>query len=164
MKTLLLLRHAKSSWDNDSLADFDRPLNDRGRNDAPRMGKLLAQLDLIPDLIVSSSAKRAAATAKRVAAAAAYEGTIRYTREFYLADPETYLELARQVDDEVSRLMLVGHNPGIEELVSHLAGGDERMPTAALACFHLAIDRWQAFDEETEVKVVGVWRPREIGV
>ena len=76
MKTLLLLRHAKSSWDNSELADHDRPLNGRGRRDAPRMGQLLAQHDLTPDLIVTSAARRAATTAELVALAAEYGGDI----------------------------------------------------------------------------------------
>jgi len=140
MKTLLLLRHAKSNWDDEALADYDRPLNERGRHDAPRIGRHLARLDLVPDLIVASGARRAEATAKRVAIAAGYPGDIRYTDELYLADPETFLEIARETDDVVARLMLVGHNPGIEELVTALTGHDERMPTAAVACFRLAID------------------------
>lgn len=162
MKTLLLLRHAKSSWENDALGDYDRPLNERGRRDAPRMGKLLADLDLTPDLIVTSGAKRAARTAELAAAAAAYEGDIRYTDELYLADPETFVEVMRETGENVARLMLVGHNPGTEELVSALAGHDERMPTAALACFRLPIERWQDFEEGMTAEFVGLWRPKEL--
>ncbi len=162
MKTLLLLRHAKSSWANDKLADFDRPLNDRGRADAPRMGKLLASLDLTPDLIVTSAARRARATAERVARAAGYGGELRLTEELYLADPETYLDLARETDDAVARLMLVGHNPGIEELVGQLAGREERMSTAALACFRLPIVHWRELSDETPAEPVGIWRPKEL--
>jgi len=162
MKTLLLLRHAKSSWDNDALGDYDRPLNGRGRHDAPRMGRLLVQLDLVPDLIVASGAKRAAATAELAAIAAGYPGHIHYTDELYLADTETFVEVARETDDAVGRLMLVAHNPGTEELVSALAGRDERMPTASLACFRLSIDRWAELDEETPAELVGVWRPKEV--
>jgi phosphohistidine phosphatase len=162
MKTFLIMRHAKSSWDNDRLADFDRPLSERGRRDAPRMGKLLIQLDLTPDLIISSSAKRASETAELAALAASYPGEIRYTDALYLADPETYVELARQTDDSVAVLLLVGHNPDIEELIADLSGKEERMPTAALAVFHLPIDSWAALNPEREYELAGVWRPKEL--
>ena len=162
MKILLLLRHAKSSWDNSDLADHDRPLNGRGRRDAPRMGQLLAQHDLTPDLIVTSAARRAATTAELVALAAEYPGDIHYTDELYLADPETFLDVARDTPDAVARLMLVGHNPGIEELVSALTGRDEHMPTAALACFGLAIDRWRDLTDETTAELLYLWRPKEL--
>jgi phosphohistidine phosphatase len=162
MKTLLIMRHAKSSWDNDRLADFDRPLNDRGRRDAPRMGKLLAQLEIVPDLVISSSAKRASETAELAALAASYPGEIRYAEELYLADPERYVELARQSDDSVSTLLLVGHNPDVEELVADLSGKEERMPTAALAVFHLPIDNWSELNLEDEFELASVWRPKEL--
>ena len=162
MKTLLLLRHAKSSWDNERLSDFDRPLNDRGRRDAPRMGKLLIQLDMIPDLIISSSARRAVATAEQVALAVAYEGEIRYTENLYLAEPETYIELARRTDDRFASLLLVGHNPGIEELIGLLSGHAERMPTAALACFRLPIIGWRDLNSGKRYELAGVWRPKEL--
>lgn len=162
MKTLLLLRHAKSSWADEHLSDFNRPLNDRGRQDAPRMGKLLRLHDLVPDLIIASPAKRAASTAKRVADAAGYEGEIRLAEELYLAEPEVYLELARRADDSVATLMLVGHNPGIEECVGLLAGRGETMPTAALAGFRLPIDRWQKLQATGHYELAGLWRPKDL--
>ena len=162
MKTLLLMRHAKSSWDNNDLADFDRPLNGRGRHDAPRMGRLLAQVDLTPDLIITSAARRAASTAELVALAADYSGDIRYTRELYQADADAYLELARETADDVNRLLLVGHNPDMEELVALLAGHGERMSTAALAHFRLAIDHWSELSDESGHELVALWRPKEL--
>lgn len=162
MKTLLLLRHAKSSWDNNELSDFDRPLNDRGRRDAPRMGQLLAREDLTPDLIITSAARRAATTAELVALAAGYAGDIQYTRQLYLADVDTLREVMAATPDHVDRLMLVGHNPDMEELVSDLTGHDERMPTAALACFRLPINYWSDLTGETTAELVGLWRPREL--
>ena len=162
MKTLLLLRHAKSSWEDGNLADFDRSLNARGRSDAPRMGRLLAHYELTPDLIVTSAARRAATTAELIALAAEYAGDIQYTNELYLADPETFLDVARDTADGVARLMLVGHNPGIEELVSDLAGREERMPTAALACFRLSIARWRELNDETAAELLHLWRPKEL--
>lgn len=162
MKTLLLLRHAKSSWENHSRADFDRPLNDRGRRDAPRMGELLNSLDLVPDRIITSAARRAATTAERVAESSRFDGDIIRTDELYLADPETYINLARQTDDSIATLMMVGHNPGIEELVEMLGGRDEGMPTAALACIRLSIDSWREISPDETYTLENVWRPREL--
>lgn len=162
MKTLLLLRHAKSSWGDESLSDHDRPLNKRGKADAPRMGRMLAEKDIVPDLIVSSTAKRAASTAEVVAKASGYAGEVLYSRDLYLADPETYLEVLAEVDDRYQTVMLVGHNPGLEELVSELSGHEERMPTAALAIFRLHDLSWRDFDASTPVESYEIERPKEL--
>jgi phosphohistidine phosphatase len=162
MKTLLILRHAKSSWSNASLADHARPLNERGRHDAPRMGRLLRQEDLLPQLIISSTATRALATAEAVAMAGGYEGEIQTTRRLYHAGPESYLAVLRGVADDYDQVMVVGHNPGVEELVDHLTGQAETMSTAALAHIQLPIEQWQELNKEVEGKLVGLWRPREL--
>ena len=158
----MLLRHAKSSCHNTELAYHDRPLNGRGDHYAPRMGQLWAQHDLTPVLIVTSAPRRASTTTELVALAAEYSGDIRYTDELYLADPETFLDVAVDTPDNVARLLLVGHNPGIEELVSTLAGREERMPTAALACFRLAVESWKDVNEETAAELLHLWRPKEL--
>src|SRR6266480_4882827 len=111
MKTLLLLRHAKSSWKQPELADHTRPLNKRGKKTAPRMGALLQDEDLIPDLIICSSAVRAYTTALLVAKACSYMGEINQTRSLYLAEPEDYVEVLRQVAEKHMRVLVVGHNP-----------------------------------------------------
>jgi len=95
MKTLLLLRHAKSSWKHPELADHDRPLNKRGKRTAPRVSALLQDEDLIPDLILCSPAVRAHTTARLVAKACAYAGEIKRIRKLYLAEPQTYIEVLR---------------------------------------------------------------------
>ncbi len=162
MKTLLLMRHAKSSWEYDRLADFDRPLNDRGRRDAPRMGRLLAQQGLAPDRIIASAANRAAETARLVAQVISYAGEIQLTRELYLADAEIYLEWARQVDGEAHTALLIGHNPDIAELVSELSGSEERMPTAAVAAFRFEVAAWSEVSLSSRRELVAVWRPKEL--
>ena len=162
MKTLLLLRHAKSSWSNDKLSDFDRPLNDRGLRDAPRMGKLIKKQDLVPDLIISSPARRAARTAELVALEMSYESDIRFTEKLYLAESETYFELARQTDETIGILMLVGHNPGIEQAVTMLTDIEELMPTAALACIRLPIAMWSELKVGKGYKLEAIWRPKEL--
>ena len=162
MKTLLILRHAKSSWDNSRLVDHDRPLSSRGKEDAPRMGRLLAREDLVPDLIISSSAERALTTAELAAISAGYEAEIQITRHLYHADPESYIELLQQVADSHERVIVVGHNPGMEELVEQLGGHYQRMPTAALAQIELPIESWGELDEETNGRLVNLWRPKEL--
>jgi phosphohistidine phosphatase len=162
MKTLLILRHAKSSWDNANLTDHQRPLNDRGKTDAPRMGRVLRDHDLTPDLIIASSAERALATAELVALACDYENDIKVTRHLYLAGPEDYLEVLQRVDNRYQRVMVVGHNPGMEELVEELTGQSVTMPTAALAHVTFALDDWRALTDETPATLENVWLPKEV--
>jgi phosphohistidine phosphatase len=162
VKTLLVLRHAKSSWNEGGLADHDRPLNSRGKADAPRMGRLLRREGLTPELILSSTAERAVTTAELAAQASGYENEIRTTRNLYHAGPEAYLELLATLPDEYGRVMVVGHNPGMEELLDHLTGTGEFMPTAALAHVELPLERWAELDEMTEGKLINLWLPREI--
>ena len=162
MKTLLILRHAKSSWDNPNLSDHDRPLNKRGRQDAPRMGRVLRDQSMMPDLIITSTAKRALATAEAVALAGDYEGEIKMTRRFYHADPETYLEVLSAVPDAYERVMIVGHNPGMEELFEQITGRAERFTTATVARIQLPINTWKELSDETQGELMDLWRPREV--
>ena len=162
MKTLLVLRHAKSSWANNQLADHDRPLKGRGKRDAPRIGQLIRSQDLVPDLIISSSARRAASTAKLVAHECGYDSDIEVTREFYHAGPETYLEHIALLPKDVSVVMVVGHNPGVEELVEEFSNSWKRMPTAALAEIQLDLDNWSDLDENSKGELVNLWLPREL--
>ncbi len=149
MKTLLLLRHAKSSWDDPTADDIDRPLAPRGEKDASRVGAFLAKSKHRPDLIVSSPAERAKATAKRVARAAAYPGEIQLEPAIYLADAPALLEVVHHLPDAADCVLLVGHNPGLETLVTMLCGASARLPTAALACIAFDTDRWAAVQAGT---------------
>ncbi len=162
MKTLLILRHAKSSWNDPTLSDHDRPLNKRGKRDAPNMGRLIRTEGLVPGLILSSTAKRARRTAEAVAEYSGYEHEIRFTRDLYHADPEDYLYLLRNLSDEFDSVMVVGHNPGQQELLEILTGDVEHFPTAALAQVSLPIQSWGELDEYTEGTLEYLWRPREI--
>ncbi|MFO7663919.1 MAG: histidine phosphatase family protein, partial [Chloroflexota bacterium] len=130
----------------------------------PRMGQLLAREELVPDLILSSTAKRAASTAEAFARAAGFEDDIHYTRELYHADVETYIDLMKEVDNRYRCVMMVGHNPGLEELVADLSGHHERIPTGAVAYFKVTIADWQDVDvdQPSNFDLVTVWRPREL--
>ena len=162
MKTLLILRHAKSSWKNANLSDYERPLNKRGKRDALRMGALLAEKNLTPDLIITSSAERALTTAGLVALSSGYEQEITITRQLYHADPENYLEILQEKGEPHQCVMVVGHNPGIEALVEDLTGDYQRMSTAALVQVELPLESWTDIIEEVQGKLIAVWRPKEL--
>lgn len=162
MKTVLILRHAKSSWSNPSLADIDRPLNKRGKRNAPRMGVLLNEEDLVPDLILSSPANRARKTAQAVSENSSYDGEIETVPDFYPGDPYTFIDTLMLLPDEYNRVMVVAHNPGLEEFLYVLAGESARMPTAALAQVMLPINTWQELDETVEGQLVNLWRVKEL--
>src|SRR5262245_46628964 len=163
MKTLLILRHAKSSWDEPGLEDHARPLSPRGERDAPRMGKLMRDERLLPDLIISSDAVRARSTAEAVAEAARYPGTILLEPRLYAASPAQIVAVLRTVADrDAATVMVVGHNPGLEELIAHLTGEREDMPTAALAHVTLPIERWRQVTTSSRGTLIRLYRPKEL--
>jgi phosphohistidine phosphatase len=162
MKTLLLMRHAKSSWKQPGLADRDRPLNKCGRRDAPKMGNLLGEEDLVPQCILSSTALRARETAEAVAEAAGYDGEIVCLEELYGATHLGYLQALRSVPDGVDVVLLIGHNPDLQDVLELMADQVERMPTAAIAYLRLPIEHWTDLREDTMAEWVQVWRPREL--
>jgi phosphohistidine phosphatase len=163
MKTLLVLRHAKSSWDDQSLDDHERPLNARGERDAPRMGRLARKKRLPVELIISSDALRARVTAQAMADAIGYGGQILLDPRLYHASAADILTVLRSaVDNNVGTVMIVGHNPGLEDLVARLTGDPEGLPTAALAQIALPIDRWSDVTASTRGTLVGLWRPKEL--
>jgi len=161
VKTLLILRHAKSSWKR-PVDDHERPLNRRGKSDAPRMGRLLRERGLVPERIVSSTARRARKTAARVAKAAGYTGEIELSADLYLAGPEGCQRALRRIPDDPACVLVIGHNPGLEMFLDGLTGREERLPTAALVQVRLDVDRWEEVDGGTRGELVGLWRPREL--
>lgn len=161
MKTLLILRHAKSSWKHNQLSDHDRPLNPRGQRDAPKIGKWLRNEGLIPDAILSSSAERAHQTAETVSEECGCQGELQLSRDLYEGGPEAYLEAIRNLPSLVECALVVGHNPDLEELVEMLTGESVRLPTAALAQLQLDIEGWQDLNEEEQGKLVNLWTPRK---
>jgi phosphohistidine phosphatase len=161
MKTLLLMRHAKSSWADPALADFARPLNERGQQAAPRMGRFLLKRSLKPELIVSSPAERARQTAALVSNAAQIAGPTRYDGRIYEASAERLLEVVREIAEPAATVLLVGHNPGLEQLIATLTNVNERMPTAALACIAFDLTVWRAVAPRTG-RLVWLARPKEL--
>ncbi|MEX0921242.1 MAG: histidine phosphatase family protein [Rhodovibrionaceae bacterium] len=153
MKRIYLLRHAKSSWDDPKLGDFERPLNGRGRKTAPRIGRLLAERGWLPDLALCSSAERARETWELLAAELPGAVDCKRMKGLYLAPPSQLLRQIERCPDAAQAVLLVGHNPGLETLALQLAGpGSDakalarlraKYPTAALAVFDLDTARWK---------------------
>jgi len=133
-----------------------------GRRDGPRMGELVRQYGLVPDLVISSDAVRARLTAEAMAEAAHYAGEVVLDQQLYLASPADILSLLRTVRERADTVMIVGHNPGLEELVEQLTGEGTDLPTAALAQIVLPIDRWRDLKPSTRGTLVGHWRPKEL--
>lgn len=152
MKTLYLLRHAKSSWSDSRLEDFERPLNGRGIKTAPRMATFMRDKDLRPDLALCSSATRAQQTWDLVSAVLGPDIPTKHLRSLYLAAPGRLLSIVQRQPDKAESLLLVGHNPGLEQLAARLAGAGsskaalaalhQKFPTAALAVLRFDVEHW----------------------
>lgn len=163
MKTLVVMRHAKSSWKAADLPDHERPLNGRGRRDAPRMGRWIARHATLPDRIVSSTAIRAQTTARLAAAEFGdAEPETELRSDLYLGGPEAYVGVLRETGAGRDVAMVVGHNPDVEELVLLLTGRPVSMPTAAVAVLELPIERWSDLDGEIPGTLAAHGIPREI--
>ncbi len=161
MKTLLLLRHAKSDWDDPGLPDFDRPLAIRGRQDAPTIGKALKKRKPLPDLIIASPAFRARETIEAVIEAAKLDIQPQFDEGIYGASSDELFALVRRLPKTSSCVLLVGHNPGFEELVGRLTGAYESMPTAALACIEFQGDDWEDVQDKVG-KLAWLLTPKQL--
>lgn len=159
MKRLLILRHAKSSWADPSQDDWRRPLNDRGRRDAPRAGEWLRTRARIPDLTITSDAVRARDTAQAVMTALGGVHQVITHPSLYHATPRAIVEVLREVAGNPNSIMIVGHNPGLEQLIHELTGEHHGMPTTALVVIDVAIDRWSELDGSTVASIAESWRP-----
>lgn len=166
MKTLLLMRHAKSSWKDSDIADKDRPLNKRGRNDASLMGSLLVERELVPQRILSSSALRASQTAELIIETIGKEVgldmQVAFLDRLYMAESPDIYEVLRALPEDLERVMVIGHNPGLETLLQLLSNRIESLPTAVVAHLALPVDAWSALDQEVTGELVDIWRPKEL--
>ena len=168
MRTLHLLRHAKSSWDDESLADFDRPLNDRGRRACEALSTYFAEEAIAPDRILCSPARRTRETLAGVEAA--LDGPpAEFPDELYGADAETISALIAALPDDVATAMVIAHNPGIEEAALHLAGSGAdleamrtKYPTGALATIEFEEEIWSEVTPNSG-KLASFVKPRELG-
>ena len=155
MKTLYLVRHAKSSWKDESLKDFDRPLNKRGQRDAPFMGEKLKEQKIKPDVIIASPAKRAKLTAKVLAKKIGFDADeIKWKKKIYDAFTEDLLEIIRGQKSEIDSLMIVGHNPELTSLSNYLT--DFRIyniPTTGISCIRFYCDTWEEIQPKSGEQV-----------
>jgi len=161
MKTLFIMRHAKSSWDDASLADFDRPLNKRGEKAALFMGEFMHENGLEPSIMINSPAVRARKTAKLVKKAGGFRCELNFDEHIYEASPHALLHVVSDIDDAYPSAMLVGHNPGMEGLIRLLTAAVERMSTATLAVIDLDITRWNEVRDRSG-RLRNVFRPKEL--
>lgn len=149
MKRLTLIRHAKSSWDNPALDDFDRPLNKRGERDLPAMVQRVRDFNLVSDRLLTSRAVRALTTAEAlIRGLGLNDNQVLRQSELYAASAQSLQHLLQQQDDHSHHLMVVGHNPGLENLCYHLTHERlPKLPTAAVLHLHLKISRWRELAE-----------------
>ena len=161
MKTIFLLRHAKSSWKDQSLPDFERPLNRRGRRAAETIGSYLRAKEIVPDLVLSSTAIRARETLEIVVKTAKWRAEVRYDERIYEAGAIRLLEIVSQIENDRETVLVVGHNPGMEEFLQLLSGKIEQIPTGGLAKLVLKTSKWvTVLDKKASLE----WliRPREL--
>jgi len=158
----MLLRHAKSGWKDNSLRDFDRPLKKKGKQTAKLVGKLIAHSGYQPDIILSSPAKRAKKTAKLVKKHSHHNGPVHYVDAFYMAEPGDYIHSLRSLSDDIDSVMLVGHNPGMEDLLCLLEGKFSPLSTGALAILELELSHWSDFSSSTVSKLIQFIDPEKV--
>ncbi len=144
------MRHAKSSWSEGSLKDFDRPLNDRGMKDAPRMGRYLKELDIVPDQFICSPALRAKQTVLKVSEELGIENDkITWDEDLYFRGSISYIHALKRVNDQSSVVLIAGHYPMVSDVVSTLIGREltEHFSTASIACVEVNLESWDELDE-----------------
>lgn len=162
MRELLLLRHAKSDWEHEGIRDHDRDLNDRGRRSAPRVGHFLRDQGLAPDAVLCSTALRAVRTAELLLESAEYDVPLTRIEELYLAAPQVLVDTIAHRGGDAQRVLLVAHNPGLEELVTSWRRALTPFPTAALARVQLQIDDWSELQLGSPNEVLSVTLVRDL--
>ena len=162
MKRLMVIRHAKSSWKNDGETDHERPLNKRGKRDAPRVAAYLKHLGWVPQQVISSDSRRTRQTWKRMEEKLG-EPEVEFTQALYHAGPDDTLPVLADVEDDIKTLAIIGHNPGWEELVEWLTGKDVRISTCNAVLLTGDFKNWEeATQKKGKWKVDKVVRPKEL--
>ncbi len=161
VRTLLILRHAKAVHEH-PVSDKERELTGKGRKAAHAMGELAREHGAVPERVLCSTATRAKETFLSFAEGCAYDGAVEFLDELYLAPAATYVDAARRRGGDCERLMVIGHNPGLEALVDELTGASEALATAALAVCELAIADWASLGPKSRGRLKALWRPKEM--
>lgn len=162
MKTLLLLRHAKSSWADPDQEDHERPLKKRGRRDAKKIGQLLREHELLPDLVLTSDARRALDTTTRALKFAGHEGEVTIDERLYLSGAEQILDVLHEQGNGDTRALVVGHNPDLEDLLMVLVNESIRLPTSTLTQIEANVEHWDELRPGCECRIVQRWRPNDL--
>lgn len=162
MKTLFLLRHAKSSGKDESLLDFERPLNRRGKRAAETLGQYLRANEIRVELILSSTAVMARETVERMVKAAKLSTEVRYDQRIYGASVDRLAEVVSQIENARKVVMVVGHNPGVEEMLSFLTGKIVQVPTGALAKLSSRATKWNTLAVEQKASLEWLMKPSEL--
>lgn len=160
MKKLFIIRHAKSSWKDYSLDDFDRPLNKRGFLNAPLMGKYLKDKNIVPDIILSSPALRAKTTAEIIANKVKYKKQIVYEESIYEADINTLHNIITSLKNKYNIAFIIGHNPGLNLLVDNYVGFDENIPTCGVVELEIKSDSWENINSKN-IKLLSFNYPKK---
>lgn len=162
MKTLLLLRHGKSSWDDPELEDYDRPLTGRGQRGAKRIGRWLQKSGVHPNVVLCSTAVRARETWTIAAEELSHVPPVEWLGELYHCPVEGFVNVLRQLPDNVATVLVVGHNPGMEDLLARLCGERKKFPTATAAHLECEIDAWSEFDSDIPCTLKALVRPDDL--
>ena len=162
MKTLLLLRHAKSSWKDSDLQDFERPLNGRGQKAAETIARFIRKKKIVPDLLLSSPAVRARETIETIIKIASLKSELRFDERIYEASLQRLLEIVSEIDDDRKKVVLVGHNPGMAELLQRLTDRVEHMATGTLAKIDLKVASWTKVPD-VKGNLEWIVKPKELG-
>lgn len=164
-RRLYMIRHAKSSWKNPLQSDFERPLNERGEADAPEMGERLKKMNIMPDLIIASTAKRAKQTAKKIAKAIGYDiDAIKWYEKLYHCIPLVFEEVLYEIDDSVKTVFIVAHNPGITEFVNELSDSfyTDNMPTCGVVGAEMEMKHWNEFSRVNKKVILFEYPKKDI--
>lgn len=161
VKVLYLFRHAKSSWDDPYLDDFARPLSKRGQKSAPLMGQVMKERGVRPEVILCSPARRTEQTAALALKSARIKADPVFDSRVYLASAATLLNILAELDDDLNSVLLIGHNPGMSDLLELLTGVTDQFPTAALAAISLNTERWPELKQRCG-RLEWILRPKEL--
>lgn len=161
MKTLILMRHAKSSIGEKKQDDWDRQLNKRGRKNAVAMAKLLKEHDAVPQVILASAALRTRQTCDLMVEELSFRGDIHYLASLYTGEMDVYLAEVQSMPDSCTCVLVIGHNPMLEGFLQMLTGKVESLPTASIAYLKAPVERWQELTFDTTAELAHFWKPKD---
>ncbi|QDT08152.1 SixA phosphatase family protein [Planctomycetes bacterium K23_9] len=159
---LILMRHAKSDWSDGSMSDHDRPLNQRGQRDTPRMAIWLAEQDCVPEGVLCSTAQRTRQTVQLLGDSWENDLPVSFCDSLYLGSPESIFQTICSEGGDAACLLVVAHNPGMSQLASAMANQALEMPTASVAVFEVDVESWQLFGADTSLQLVQFMRPKSL--